>query len=92
MGPSSCGSFVKVVTDSGNEGQVLIPRGLLRRKRMASGAAGEVPLHQGGHADWSGHLDSCILLSFDDTPICIAIDATRELYTEITSNFEFCDF
>ena len=47
------------------------------------GGAGEVPLHQGEHDDWSGHLDFCILLSSDDTPICIAIDAMRELYAEL---------
>ena len=62
---------------------VFIPRRLLRRKGIEMGAAGEVPLHQGEHDDWSGHLDFCILLSSDDTPICIAIDAMRELYAEL---------
>ena len=58
---------------------------------MELGAAGEVPLHQGGHDDWSGHLYSCILLSSDDTPICIAIDAMRMLYTEIQASSRSVD-
>lgn len=37
-------------------------------------ATGEIDaLHQGGHDDWGGHLHSCDLTTFDDTPFCIAI-------------------
>lgn len=56
------------------------PKSIVRHHRAEFWATGQIPLHQEtSRLGWPSEF--LYLTSFDDTPLCIAIDAMREMYT-----------